>query len=185
MIHALTTDAIDSPKTTEELQFKKALIEIYNFFNDIIPESEYSRFNNITGAYILHDVYEFAAEFATNRDAKFLLYEKTIQLDKQNNGKARYYIKKFINTLSNLLFSRSIFKLKSDDFVKFKNQFENFLLHRAVVEKGNITDAQMYDAVYKTFNTHSYDDKLAYNARSEMFRFLESADIHYATLTDE
>lgn len=185
MIHALTTNAIDNPKSGQELAFKTALFDIYNFFDALIPESEKVRFDTITGDLILKDVYEFAAEFATNKNAKFFLYKRAVLADKEKNGKARYYIKKFINKFSNFLCKKSLFDLKSDQFIKFKNQFDNFLLHRAIVNKGDITDELMYDAVYNAFDTWHYDKQQAYKKRNILFNYKDYFDIHTAALTEE
>lgn len=186
VIHALTTRAIDKPTTNEELSFKKALVDIFNFFNNCIQEQEYSRFNSVTGAYILKDKYEFAAEFAVNKDARFLLYEKAVSLDKQQNGKARYYIKKFINTFSNFLFNKKLFKFENQEkFNQFKNQFDNFLLHRTIINKGDIKDSELYDAVYNTHSLEFNEDQIAHDQKKALLDFLDDADMHYVQLTDQ
>jgi len=66
VVHALTVDMIDHPKTIEEQELATATNKLYSTFSKEITEDEYALFDSVTGAYILHDKKEFVAEFVTN-----------------------------------------------------------------------------------------------------------------------
>lgn len=173
VVHALTSNALESPKTLEEQLFVDATKSVYSFFDKAIPEYEISRTDSVTGAYILKDIHEFASEFATNRSARQLLFEKAVEIDKQTNGKALLKIKKFINAFSNLLFNKKIFKLKQDEFKAYKNLLDNFLVHRAIINRGNITDTELLQAVYSQVDKESDDRQINATRRARMIRYFD------------
>lgn len=158
---------------------------MFTFFNKELPESEYSRFDNIMGAYILSDVHEFAAEFATNRDARQLLYRAAVEADVKRNGKALLKIKKFINSLSNFLLDKKVFKLNQDEFNKYKNLLDNFLLHRAVINKGNITDKDMLAAVYGNYDVLASDKQIDADNRAGITRYLDGIIAYAAEVSNK
>lgn len=185
IVHALTTDALDSPKTAKEQLLAEATRSMFTFFNKELPESEYSRFDNIMGAYILSDVHEFAAEFATNRDSRQLLYRAAVEADVKRNGKALLKIKKFINSLSNFLLDKKVFKLNQDEFNKYKNLLDNFLLHRAVINKGNITDKDMLAAVYGNYDVLASDRQIDADNRAGITRYLDGIIAYAAEVSNK
>lgn len=178
VVHALTSNALENPKTLEEQLFVEATKSIYSFFDKVIPESEISRDDSITGAYILKDIHEFAAEFATNRNARQLLFERAVEIDKQQNGKALLKIKKFINAFSNFLFNKRLFKLKQDEFNAYKNLLDNFLIHRSIINRGNITDVELLQAVYSQIDSEADDRQINATRRANMIRYFDGIMSH-------
>lgn len=140
VVHALSVQAIRSPKTTEEQLFSTATQKVYEIFDKLLPESEYSRASIQSGGYILSDMYEFAAVFATDKNAKMMLYQKAVEEDKKGNNKVFLRLKNFINSLSRLLLNKNVFKgIKKDELALYEKNLNKFLIGRPVVKySGNI-----------------------------------------------
>jgi hypothetical protein len=83
----LSVKAIRNPLTEEERSFSTATMKLYDILDKLMPETDYNRASMDSGGYILADVYEFAAVFATDRDAKMLVYQKALDEDKKGNNK--------------------------------------------------------------------------------------------------
>jgi len=91
-----------------------------------------------TGAYILSDIYEFAAVFATDKNAKMLLYQKAVEEDKKGNNKVFLRLKRFINALSRLLVNKNVFKgIKQDELALYEKNINKFLVNRKSDEQLN------------------------------------------------
>jgi hypothetical protein len=73
-VHALSVKALRNPNTQEESEFRTATFKLYTMLDKLMPETEWDRSSIDSGGYILADVYEFAAVFATDKDAKYMLY---------------------------------------------------------------------------------------------------------------
>jgi len=66
VIHALTVQAINNPKTEEERKFAARNRDMFRTFDKLFPAEIFSRNDMDTGYYILKDEKEFAAVFATD-----------------------------------------------------------------------------------------------------------------------
>lgn len=145
VVHALSVKAIRKPVTEEERDFRTATIRVYETFNKLIPESEYSRSSMDSGAYILADEFEFAAVFATDKTSKLLLYSKAKEADLAGNNKVWLRLKRFINAFTRLLVNKNVFKgIKQDELALYEKNINNFL-------KGRKVNQQNADII-KTFN---------------------------------
>lgn len=135
VIHGVSIQALNNPTTVEEKAFQTATNKVYDTFDKLMPESLWSRDSLESGAYILADKYEFAAVFATDDNAKRLLYEIAIQEDKKNNNKVFLRIKQFINALSRLLVNRNVFKgIKEDQLKLYEKQINKYLVNRKAIK---------------------------------------------------
>jgi len=133
VVHALSVKAIRKPITEEEREFRTATIRVYETFDKLIPESEYSRSSMDSGAYILADEFEFAAVFATDKTSKLLLYSKAKDADLAGNNKVWLRLKRFINAFTRLLVNKNVFKgIKQDELALYENNINNFLKGRKV-----------------------------------------------------
>lgn len=138
IVHTLSVKALRKPETQEELDFSAATKKVYDIFDKLMPESEWSRSSMDTGAYILSDIYEFAAVFATDKNAKMLLYQKAIEEDKKGNNKVFLRLKRFINALSRLLVNKNVFKgIKQDELALYEKNINKFLVNRKSDEQLN------------------------------------------------
>lgn len=138
VVHALSVKALRKPETQEELDFSTTTKKVYDIFDKLMPESEWSRSSMDTGAYILSDIYEFAAVFATDKNAKMLLYQKAVEEDKKGNNKVFLRLKRFINALSRLLVNKNVFKgIKQDELALYEKNINKFLVNRKSDEQLN------------------------------------------------
>lgn len=138
VVHALSVKALRKPETQEELDFSIATKKVYDIFDKLMPESEWSRSSMDTGAYILSDIYEFAAVFATDKNAKMLLYQKAVEEDKKGNNKVFLRLKRFINALSRLLVNKNVFRgIKQDELALYEKNINKFLVNRKSDEQLN------------------------------------------------
>lgn len=147
VVHALSVKAIRKPVTEEEKDFRTATIRVYETFDKLIPESEYSRSSMDSGAYILADEFEFAAVFATDKTSKLLLYSKAKEADLAGNNKVWLRLKRFINAFTRLLVNKNVFKgIKQDELALYEKNINNFL-------KGRKVNQQNADII-KAFNNN-------------------------------
>ena len=134
VVHGVSIQALNNPTTIEEKAFQEATNKVYDIFDKLMPEDLWDRSSMESGAYILSDKYEFAAVFATDDNAKRLLYEVAIQEDKNNNNKLFLRIKKFINALARLLVNKNIFKgIKEDQLKQYEKDITKYLINRKAV----------------------------------------------------
>lgn len=150
-VHALSIKALNKPTTSEEHDFATATKKLYNYLDNLMPETEWNRGSMDSGGYILSDIYEFAAVFATDKDAKVMVYQRVIEEDRNGNNKLFLRLKKFINSLSRLLLNRNVFKnVKSDELKLYEKQLNHFLLTRRTESKVNPVEVfnDALDSVY-------------------------------------
>lgn len=145
-VHALSIKALRNPQTAEDIEFSTATKRLYNMFDKLMPESQWSRANMDSGAYILSDVYEFAAVFATDNNSKMLLYQQAVEQDKKGNNKLFLRLKRFINALSRLLVNKNVFKgINQDELALYEKNINKFLVSR----KPNVQDIDIIEEFNK------------------------------------
>lgn len=164
IIHAVSVKALRRPENSLELAFSKANKELYNIFDEALPESEWGRSGLNGGLYILRDPYEFAAVFATDRDAKAFLYQKAIEIDRNKKGVLQA-LKRFVNALSRLLLNKNIFKATVDKFNSYEKQLNYYLTHIQPVVNGNIKSADEYKRIYESITNESLNRKAIANTQ--------------------
>jgi len=98
-----------------------------------MPENLWDRSSMESGAYILSDKYEFAAVFATDDNAKRLLYEVAIAEDKKGNNKVFLRLKRFINALARLIGKIAFKDVKQDQLKLYEKKLTKFLVNRKAV----------------------------------------------------
>lgn len=136
VVHGVSIKALRNPETSEEKDFNTATFKVYDIFDKLLPESEYSRSSMDTGAYILSDVYEFAAVFATDENSKYLLYTKAKEADLAGNNKVWLRLKRFVNALARLLVNKNVFKgINQDELAIYEKNINKFLKTRKVDTK--------------------------------------------------
>ena len=126
VIHAITVQAINNPKTEEEHRFARANREMFRTFDKLFPAEIFSRNDMDTGYYILKNEKEFAAVFATDQNARNRLFAKAIAEDKKHNGRLSRIIKRFINAFTRVLVNKNIFKdIKQDQLLAYEKTAKN------------------------------------------------------------
>ena len=134
VVHGVSIQALNNPTTIEEKAFQEATNKVYDIFDKLMPEDMWDRSSMESGAYILSDKYEFAAVFATDDNAKRLLYEVAIAEDKKGNNKVFLRLKRFINALARLI-GKIAFKDVKQDYLKlYEKKITKFLVNRKTVQ---------------------------------------------------
>ena len=153
VIHALTVQAINNPKTEEERRFARANREMYRTFDKLFPAEIYSRNDLDSGYYILKDEKEFAAVFATDQNARSRIYERAIFEDKKHNSGLLRIIKRFINAFARAVANKNVFKdIKQDELIAYQNAVRKYLINKKAIVKGNISRAELFKSVYNNMD---------------------------------
>lgn len=133
VVHGVSIQALNNPTTIEEKAFQEATNKVYDIFDKLMPENLWDRSSMESGAYILSDKYEFAAVFATDDNAKRLLYEVAIAEDKKGNNKVFLRLKRFINALTRLIGKIAFKDIKQDQLKLYEKNITNFLINRKAI----------------------------------------------------
>ena len=174
VIHAVTVDAINNPKTKEEIQFAKENKQMFELFDKLYPRESFNRLDVSGSYYILNNEKEFAAVFATDEDARNMLFVKAYQLDKAGNKTVFGRLKKFINAISKLFINRNVFSTNVENLKKYQNDFTKYLLAKQPVKKGNITNKLLYDTIYNSIDTNTLSNEQADQLYKELNFQLEN-----------
>lgn len=155
IVHALSVKALRNPNTQEESEFRTATFKLYTMLDKLMPETEWDRSSIDSGGYILADVYEFAAVFATDKDAKYMLYQRAIEQDKLGNNKLFLRLKQFINALFRLILNKNVFKNVASDQLKL---YEKNLTKYLLTKKLTRTDVDSVEYLNKLLETENQVD---------------------------
>lgn len=184
IVHALSVKAIRNPLTQEEQEFSTATKKLYDMLDKLMPESEWNRASMESGAYMLSDVYEFAAVFATDKDAKYMVYQRAIEEDRKGNNKLFLRLKKFINALSRLLLNKNIFKgVKEDQLKLYEKQLNKFLLTRKY--DGKIDQAKLFNDVLNYAYNPALNDQQTALLRERLLRREANVIRHFVIASAE
>jgi predicted XRE-type DNA-binding protein len=74
--------------------------------------------------------------------------------------------------------------MKQDEFNKFKNHFDNFLLHRAIINN-NVDKSLLLDTVNSMFDIRVSEEQEAYKVLQTLLKYKDAFDTHYASLSEE
>lgn len=184
IVHALSVKAIRNPITQEEYEFSTATKKLYDMLDKLMPESEWNRASMESGAYILSDVYEFAAVFATDKDAKYMVYQRAIEEDEKGNNKLFLRLKKFINSLSRLLLNKNVFKdVKQDQLKLYERNLNRFLLTRKSDSK--IDQAEFFNNVLNSTYDPAINDQQTALFRERLLRRESNVIRHFVVANQE
>lgn len=185
VIHGVSIQALNNPNTLEERAFSEATNNIYTMFDKLMPEDLWSRDSLESGAYILKDKYEFAAVFATDDNAKHLLYEIALNEDKKNNNKVFLRLKKFINSLSRLLVNKNIFKnIKSDQLKQYERDITKYLINRKAI-RSDKNVVEYFKEVLKAQKPYYLNNQVIANLQKSLRLKSNNLIRHFVTSTPD
>lgn len=146
LVHAITVDIIDYPKTQADFEFVKANRDIFNRIAKSIPHLEVHSRNVIDGMYALTNEKEFAACFASDPVVRAQicgLAEKIDRLNRKSNILS--HLKKLVNIIAKAFSKRAIFEENS--LVRDVNEYEkvltDYLIGVPTIEKGNVSKSKL------------------------------------------
>ena len=140
VIHAITVNAINNPKTEEEIQFVKANSKLYQILNNALDPKLYSRNDVQHGYYALTNEKEFAAAFATDEVTRSAMYDAAYKLDEVQRNKFFTRIKNFINVITNLFIGKDVFKTNTQKLQDYQRIVNDYLNNVDPIKEGSILD---------------------------------------------
>ena len=146
LVHAVTVDIINHPKTQADFAFVEANKNLFNSICKNIKHLDVHSRNVADGMYALSSEKEFAACFASDRlvrDQIFGIAEKIDRINHNNNFTSR--VKKIVNLLSKAFLRRAIFKENSllKDVEQYQKILTNYLLDASIIERGNVKGSKL------------------------------------------
>lgn len=176
LIHAVTVNVLNNPKTQFEVKFAKDTKTLFNTFDKLFPKNLFSRNNMHDGYYILNNVKEFAAVFATDQDARNLLYSKAIAEDKLKNNTVIRLLKNFINSFSRVIVNRNIFNTNKDNLKLYENQFKKFLIQNEPLITKKESASKILNVLYEAMNPVVVGEDQIQSIRQEMLFYLHGIE---------
>lgn len=170
IIHHITEDTLYNPRTQAQREFRDLNKKLFDLFNARFPESQYDRSNARAGYYAFTDEYEFAAEFATNKQTRELVFREAQKMYEDGNKSILQKIKNYINKFAKALFDKVIFKESTlSDLQKYRNQFEDYIYNNKVFHP-NVPTSQLLDEVYNSLNQDVLNEQWFIDQRAELKR---------------
>ena len=152
LVHAITVDIIDNPKTEEDKAFVESNRVMYRRLSKDIKHLAIHAMNAQTAMYAFENEKEFAAVFASDPRARQFIYEYAERLDRINNGnKFTKALKNLVNRIIKAFGKRAIFNTQqnlSEELKEYENTLFSFLKDASIIERGNIPSKSRLHAVY-------------------------------------
>lgn len=159
IIHALTVDAINNPKTAEEVKLRDANKKIYQMFDEMFPASRFSRDDYYSQFYALNNEKEFTAVFMTDPNARAFYYNAAKQKD-QKSGKWMARFKNFVNAIVRFFVNKNLFNTSESELKLYENNLRRYIANKnkLQVSTDDLIKLQQYVDLYvdkSTLNTEA------------------------------
>lgn len=184
VVHGVSIQVLNNPTTIEEKAFQEATNKVYDIFDKLMPENIWDRSSMESGAYILSDKYEFAAVFATDDNAKRLLYEVAIAEDKKGNNKVFLRLKRFINALARLIGKIAFKDVKQDQLKLYEKKLIKFLVNRKTISSDQNV-VEYFKKVLEAQKPYYMNNQAIANLRKSLRLRSNNLARHYVTATSE
>ena len=166
IVHHITEDTLYHPVTEEQKEFKKLNHDLWEFFNNLYPASQYGRLNDF---YCLKDEYEFAAEFMTNRSVREMLFNYGKKQYHEGNKSILSKIVRFIKSAFRALFVKDP---KIKELKEYQKKFEDYIYNNKVFNPGVPTSELLNEMIdkldYDTLNQEWLMDEQKKLSRSHL-----------------
>ena len=140
IIHAITVDAINNPKTQAQKELAKVSEKAFTTLNKIFDSHTYSRANFDQGFYALSNQKEFAAIFMSDEDVRNAFYEEAKKFDEKIFNRVKNAIKKLVNAFTNMLLEQKFFKESSTEVLQnYENVLREYVYNQTPIVKGNLS----------------------------------------------
>lgn len=156
IIHALTVPAIDNPVNRADKVLQKTNRRIYSVFSKLAKK--YSVYEPI-----FNNEKEFISIFTTDKLQRQVVYDIAKQSDRQQKNTIKQHIKDFVNAISEKILNNKVFLTNEQKLNTYKQTIKDYLYNKQPIYKGNLTNKQLFDAVYNNFdidvaNLNKYTD---------------------------
>lgn len=129
LVHAVTVDAIDSPKTSVDYKFSESNRKVYRTFKKIVSKNPILLSDVESGLYAFTNEREFAAVFITDNNVRSLIYQ--IARESDNSVSAR--LKKFVNNIVSLFTQKQLFDTNENLLSKYEQSFRDYLNNKSAI----------------------------------------------------
>lgn len=147
IIHACTVKAINTPVTEIEKKFTRSNREVFKLLDKAFPKDQYSRYDVEGGYYILKNEKEFAAVYLTDRNARLMMLQKAMEVDKKRPMLIRA-LRNFINAFTKFLVNKELFKDNVQKLQEYEKVVNDYLVSMPTIDKGNIALDKALKIVY-------------------------------------
>lgn len=149
IIHAITVDIIDNPKTAEDKAFVEQNRKVFNRMSNLFGKDSAIKFDVLSGMHCLDNEKEFAAYFASDPDIRHAIFEMADAIDRTNNTSLFERLKRLVNKLSIAIANRAIFDPNNSEQLHiYQKTIEDYLYNRQSIIKGNIPSKSYLNSVY-------------------------------------
>lgn len=146
LVHAVTVDIINHPKTQADFEFVKVNHDVFNKIIKHIKHLDVHSKNVVDGMYALTNEKEFAACFASDPVVRAQicgLAEKIDRLNRKSNVLSA--LKHLVNTIVKAFGRRAVFNEKSlmSDINDYEETLTNYLIGAPIIERGNTDNSEL------------------------------------------
>lgn len=148
LVHAVTVDAIDNPKTSSDYKFSESTKKVFKTFKKIVSKNPIILSDVESGMYAFTNEREFAAVFITDSNVRSLVYQ--IAKESDNSYSAR--LKKFINNIVSLFVKKQLFNTNENTLKQYENEFRNYLENKSAISVNPNSDIAQLIRQYNSFD---------------------------------
>ena len=154
LVHAVTVDIIDNPKTDEERAFVEQNRAVFQKLNTYFRKDGAIKFDALSGLHVLDNEKEFAAYFASDPNVRKNIFDLADAMDRGTKRGLFKRIQRLLNKFISAFISRSNIKEQStrEQVQEYEKALEDFLYDRPFIQKGNISSKSYLKAVYDEQN---------------------------------
>ena len=154
LVHAVTVDIIDNPKTDEERAFVGQNRAVFQKLNTYFRKDGAIKFDALSGLHVLDNEKEFAAYFASDPNVRKNIFDLADAMDRGTKRGLFKRIQRLLNKFISAFISRSNIKEQStrEQVQEYEKALEDFLYDRPFIQKGNISSKSYLKAVYAEQN---------------------------------
>lgn len=150
IIHAVTVDIINHPKTAEDRAFVEQNRKVFNRMSSLFRKDGAIKFDVLSGMHCLDNEKEFAAYFASDPAIRHAIFDMADAIDRTRHMGLFERLKRLVNKLSIAIANKAIFKATDSEQVKiYQKTVEDYLYNRPSIKRGNIPSKSYLKAVYE------------------------------------
>ena len=146
IVHAVTVDAIDNPKTSQDIKFSENTKKVFRTFGRIVQKNPMLLSDVESGLYAFSNEREFAAVFITDEIVRSLVY----QIARESDSKYSTRLKNFINSIVGLFSQKHLFVTNEQMLSNYEQQFRDYLQNKQDIQPDENSDISELLNKYKT-----------------------------------
>ena len=164
IMHAITANALNAPKTAVEAAFRTKTYKVFNQLKNAVRNEDWHLFDVYGGLYALCDVHEFVSEFISNPIARSNLYALAKEIDEKGGKKAVNRLKSFVNAFFRLFINKDVFskEVTVDKLRQYEKYLQDYLNGvNPVTNTKKFTKQELIDAYHNIDDITLNNDKIS------------------------